>query len=66
MEEIQEDEQLVTQQPFKSKEVGCQNSMVHISNSRLQTLWKEEGGITYVTLLESGAADQTSSSYLYT
>lgn len=47
MEEIWEDEQSLTQQPFKLKEVGCQNSMVRISNSRLQTIWeevREEGG----------------------
>lgn len=32
-------EQSVTQQPFKSKEAGCQNSVVAILNMRLQTIW---------------------------
>lgn len=60
MEEIEEDEQSVTQQPFKLKEAGCQNSMVHISSSRLQTICREkEGGGCHICDL-SGTLCSTS------
>lgn len=56
----------VTQQSFKLKETGCQNSMVGILNTRLQIIWEAgwKGDVTVVTLLGPCTTDQTSSSYL--